>query len=128
MVEVKELAIIFKRKVTAPGVEEYIPWKIVEGYFDEAESWFVDKNENIYHHITEYMSSGNCYGSRKEISKLIGKITTDGYTLIPVEVYLKDGLCKVKIALAKGKKNYDKRNDLKEKAISKEIRKVEKYR
>ena len=73
MVEVKELAIIFKRKVTEPGVEEYIPCKIVEGYFDEAESWFVDKNENIYHHITEYMSSGNCYGSRKEISKLVSK-------------------------------------------------------
>ena len=51
MVEVKELAIIFKRKSIEPGVEEYIPYKIVEGYYDEEESWFVDKNENIYHHI-----------------------------------------------------------------------------
>ena len=81
---------------------------------------------NIFNH--QEIRDRKLLAHRKEISKLIGKITTDGYTLIPVEVYLKDGLCKVKIALAKGKKNYDKRNDLKEKAISKEIRKVEKYR
>lgn len=81
---------------------------------------------NIFNH--KEIRDRKLLAHRKEINKLIGKITTDGYTLIPVEVYLSNGLCKVKIALAKGKKNYDKRNDLKEKDITKEIRKVEKYR
>ena len=49
---------------------------------------------------------------KKEIQKLIGKITEKGYTLVPVEVYLSNGLVKVQIALAKGKKLYDKRQDI----------------
>jgi len=49
---------------------------------------------------------------KKEIQKLIGKIAIKGYTIVPVEVYLKDGLVKVQIALAKGKKLYDKRHDI----------------
>ena len=49
---------------------------------------------------------------KKEIQKLIGKVAQKGYTIVPVEVYLKDGLVKVQIALAKGKKLYDKRQDI----------------
>lgn len=49
---------------------------------------------------------------RYEIRKLQGKIAEKGYTLVPVEVYLKGGLVKVQIALAKGKKLYDKRDDI----------------
>ena len=41
----------------------------------------------------------------------MGKLTEQGYTLVPVEVYLKGSLVKVEIALAKGKKLYDKRED-----------------
>ena len=50
---------------------------------------------------------------KKEIQKLVGKIAQQGYTIVPVEVYLSKGLVKVQIALAKGKKLYDKREDLK---------------
>ena len=49
---------------------------------------------------------------KKEIQKLLGKITQKGYTIVPVEVYLNKGLVKVQIALAKGKKLYDKRQDI----------------
>ena len=49
---------------------------------------------------------------KKEIQKLIGRIAQKGYTLVPVEVYFKGSLVKVQIALAKGKKLYDKRQDI----------------
>ena len=49
---------------------------------------------------------------KKEIQKLLGQTTQKGYTIVPAEVYLKGGLVKVQIALAKGKKLYDKRQDI----------------
>ena len=49
---------------------------------------------------------------KKEIQKLVGRIAQKGYTLVPVEVYFKGSLVKVQIALAKGKKLYDKRQDI----------------
>ena len=50
---------------------------------------------------------------KSEIRKLIGKTKEQGYTLIPLRVYEKNGLVKVEIALAKGKNLYDKRETLK---------------
>ena len=52
--------------------------------------------------------------------KLIGKIAEKGYTLVPVEVYFKGSLVKVDIALAKGKKQYDKRQDIAKKDMRRE--------
>lgn len=49
---------------------------------------------------------------KKQINKLIGKIKEKGYTLVPVSIYLSKGLVKVEIALAKGKKLYDKRQSI----------------
>ncbi len=49
---------------------------------------------------------------KKEIRKLIGQIQQQGYALIPTSVYLKGSLVKVSLALAKGKKLYDKRDDM----------------
>jgi SsrA-binding protein len=51
---------------------------------------------------------------KQEISKLIGKTKESGLTIIPLALYFKDGKAKVEIALAKGKKNYDKRQSLAE--------------
>ncbi len=63
-----------------------------------------------------------------EIRRLIGKIKEDGYSLIPLKVYLKGSLVKVEMALAKGKKNYDKRNALAEKEAKRRIdRKIKEY-
>lgn len=49
---------------------------------------------------------------KSEINKLTGKIAEKGYTIVPLQVYLKGSLVKVEIALAKGKKLYDKRQDI----------------
>lgn len=57
---------------------------------------------------------------KKEINKLTGKIAEKGYTLVPLSVYLKGSYVKVEIGLAKGKKLYDKREDLAKKAVRRE--------
>ena len=49
---------------------------------------------------------------RSEINKIVGKIAEKGYTLVPLKVYFKGSLVKVEIGLAKGKKLYDKRQDI----------------
>ena len=49
---------------------------------------------------------------KSEINKLAGKISTQGYTIVPLKVYFKGSLVKVQIGLAKGKKLYDKRQDI----------------
>ena len=59
--------------------------------------------------------------NKKEIEKLIGKIKKDGYAIVPLEVYLENGWAKIEIALAKGKKLYDKRDDLAKKAQNRDI-------
>ena len=48
--------------------------------------------------------------NRKEINKIIGKINMEGLTVIPTKIYFKKGKAKVEIAIAKGKKLYDKRS------------------
>ncbi len=52
-----------------------------------------------------------------EINKLSGKMTEKGYTLVPTQVYFKGGLVKVEVGLAKGKKLYDKRQDIAKREI-----------
>ena len=47
--------------------------------------------------------------NKKEINKLIGKIQRDGFTLIPTKMYFKKGKAKIELAVAKGKKQFDKR-------------------
>ena len=47
--------------------------------------------------------------NKKEINKLTGKINAEGYTLVPTKMYFKKGKAKLEIAVAKGKKQYDKR-------------------
>ncbi len=58
---------------------------------------------------------------KKEIKRLIGKVEQRGYTLIPVKLYFVDGKVKVDLALAKGKKLFDKRETLKKKTMEREM-------
>ena len=87
-----------------------------------ADSYAVDDNGELYlinSHIPLYrQSSYNNHDpkgnrklllNKKEINKLIGKINQDGLTLIPTKLYFSKGKVKVEIAVAKGKKLYDKR-------------------
>ncbi len=57
---------------------------------------------------------------KAEIMKLAGRVQAKGYTLVPLEVYFRNGRVKVEIGLARGKKLYDKRADLKEKSMRRE--------
>ncbi|CAM3531997.1 SsrA-binding protein SmpB [Pseudostreptobacillus hongkongensis] len=61
---------------------------------------------------------------KKEISKIHEKTKIKGYTIVPLSVYNKGGIIKVKIALARGKKNYDKRESIKERDIKRDINKM----
>ena len=93
------------------------------GKINIAESFAVEKNGEIYlvnSHIPIYQqasySNHNPYSERKllfnkkEINKLIGRVNEDGLTLIPTRMYFKKGKAKIEIAVAKGKKQYDKRH------------------
>ena len=74
-------------------------------------------------HIPEYKeasySNHNPYNerklllNRKEINKLIGRVNEDGLTLVPIKMYFKKGKAKIEIAVAKGKKQFDKRHSKK---------------
>ncbi|MBR6093999.1 MAG: SsrA-binding protein SmpB [Lachnospiraceae bacterium] len=65
---------------------------------------------------------------KREILKLVGKVKEKGYTLVPIEVYFTDGKAKMLIGLAKGKKLYDKREDLAKKDAKREMERAFKDR
>lgn len=93
---------------------------LVDGYatIDKGEAWL----ENV--HIPEFFQGSwtnhstrrrrKLLLSRQEILKLGVKTKESGLTLVPLSLYFKDGYAKVEIALARGKKDYDKRQTLKE--------------
>ena len=94
-----------------------------DGKANITDAYATDSNGEIYlinSHIPLYKeSSYNNHNPRdmrklllnkKEINKVIGKINRDGLTIVPTKVYFKKGKAKVELAIAKGKKIYDKRN------------------
>ena len=94
-----------------------------DGKANISESYAFDVRGEIYlvnSHIPSYKkSSYNNHDpkrnrklllNKREINKLIGRINREGYTLIPTKLYFKKGKAKVEIAVAKGKKQYDKRH------------------
>lgn len=64
---------------------------------------------------------------KKEIDKIAGKITTEGYTLIPLKLYFKKNKVKILLGIAKGKKTFDKRETIKKRDLERETRKEFKY-
>lgn len=92
----------------------------------------IEKNEVFVYnmHISPY-EKGNIFNRdplrvrrlllhRAEINKLAGKSAEKGYTIVPLQIYLKKGLVKLEIGLGKGKKLYDKRADIAKKDIRRE--------
>jgi SsrA-binding protein len=65
---------------------------------------------------------------KKQIREMYAAVKQKGVTVIPVKVYLKDGIAKIEIALARGKKNYDKRDSIAERDMERENRREEKTR
>ena len=99
---------------------------IRQGKVNIAESYAVEKDGEIVlinSHIPTYKqasySNHNHTDERKllfnkrEINKLIGKVNREGFTLIPTKMYFKKGKAKIEIAVAKGKKQFDKRQAIK---------------
>jgi len=106
---------------------------LVDGYakIEKGELWLVSV------HINEY-TQGNINNhdpvrdrklllNKSEIRKLIGKTKEKGLTLIPLRLYFKNGKVKVELALAKGKKVYDKRRDIAKKDFQREQERRIKY-
>jgi SsrA-binding protein len=58
---------------------------------------------------------------KKEIEKLLGKVAEKGYTLVPLRIYFKGPYAKVEVALAKGKRVYEKRERIKEREVKREL-------
>lgn len=82
-------------------------------------------------HISPY-EQGNRYNhdpdrvrklllNKQEIMKMLGKIKKDGYTIVPLELFLSHGFAKIEIGLAKGKKLYDKRESIAKKTQDRDI-------
>ena len=93
-----------------------------DGKVNIADSYAVEKNGEIVlinSHIAQYKQANNTNHNptderklllnKKEINKLIGKMQREGFTIVPTKMYFKKGKAKVEIAIAKGKKQYDKR-------------------
>ncbi|WOX33431.1 SsrA-binding protein SmpB [Listeria monocytogenes] len=100
----------------------------------------IDKGEIFLHnmHIIPY-EQGNRYNHdplrtrklllhKKQISRLIGETKESGYSIVPLKMYIKDGYAKVLIGVARGKKKYDKRQDLKQKEAKRDIERAFKER
>ena len=103
-----------------------------DGKANISESYAIDDKGELFlvnSHIPSYKESSynnhdpkrnrKLLFNRREINKLIGKINREGLTLIPTKLYFKKGKAKIEIAVAKGKKQYDKRHS-KKKEIGKE--------
>ena len=66
---------------------------------------------------------------KREIKRLLGKVKERGFTLVPLSLYFVRGKAKVELALARGKKLYDKREELKRRALEKEMKRgYDKYK
>lgn len=83
------------------------------------------KEGNIFNH--QETRTRKLLMHKKEILKLSNKITLEGYTLIPLKVYFKNNKAKILLGLCKGKKDYDKRESIKERDIKRELEKKIKY-
>ena len=106
---------------------------IREGNVNIADSYAVEKNGElilINSHIASYkqasysnhkpLDNRKLLLNKKEINKLIGKIQRDGLTIVPTKMYFKKGKAKIELAVAKGKKQYDKRASKKNRDWSRE--------
>ncbi len=65
---------------------------------------------------------------KRQIKKLVGKVTERGFSLIPLKLYFRNGKVKVELALAKGKRAFDKRESIKRKDQRRELERLVKYR
>jgi len=91
----------------------------------EGEAWLLNSHIAPYqqasHQNHEPMRDRKLLLHRHQINRLAGKVQAKGYTIVPLRLYLKDNRAKVEIALAKGKKLYDKRDALAKRQAQRDI-------
>ena len=80
------------------------------------------ENGNLFKH--EERRERKIILNKKEIYKIRDKVQKEGYSLVPLKLYLKNGKAKILLGVAKGKKTYDKRQALKEKDIKRDLQKT----
>lgn len=99
---------------------------------EKGEVWLYNVNISSYSHRGyadhEPLRQRKLLMHRDEIRKLIGKTTEKGMTLVPLRLYFKNGRIKVALGLAKGKKDYDKRETIKRREVERETRAAVKSR
>ena len=99
---------------------------------ERGEVWLYNVNISAYSHRGyadhEPLRQRKLLMHRNEIRKLIGKTTEKGMTIVPTRMYYKSGRVKVEIGLAKGKKDYDKRETIKKREVDRETRAAVKTR
>jgi len=106
-----------------------------EGRMSIAESYAMIKGGNLWligAHIPEYLPAGQANHDpkrdrkllvhKRQLEELAGELSSKGRTLIPTKCYFSHGLAKVEIAVAQGKKKYDKREEIKKKDARREMR------
>lgn len=108
------------RKGSVNISDSYIRIKNNEAYII---NMFIEKYDSgsIFNHETN--RERKLLLHKREILKIKEKVVKEGYTLIPLKIYIKNNVAKVLIALAKGKKMYDKREDIKKRDLEREVNK-----
>lgn len=92
--------------------------QLVDGYVEvrNGEGWLIGINIAAYSHASwqnhDPRRNRKLLLHQREIKKLDTKVREKGFTIVPLELYFKDGLAKIEIALAKGRKSYDKRDKI----------------
>ena len=113
---------------------------IRDGRAQLKDSYAVIKNGEVFllnMHISPY-EKGNIFNheetrtrklllNKKEIFKVRDKVEQDGYTLVPLKLYIKGNKAKILLGIARGKKNFDKRETIKKRDMEMEIKKQAKY-
>ena len=100
---------------------------LVDAYADVrgGELWLIGAKVDPYPWANQFnhepMRDRKLLAHRSEIKRLMTKARDKGYTLVPLEIYLREGKIKVEVALARGKKHYEKRESEKEKEARKEM-------
>ncbi len=107
--------------------------QLKDGYaqFHDGELWLMNVHINEYDNGTVFnhdpLRNRKLLLHKKELKKLREALATKGVTLIPLKMYLKHGFAKVLLGLAKGKHEYDKRNDIRRREQERQIARVMKH-
>ena len=107
---------------------------IAEGYvrLEHGEAWLGDVHIPPYEQANqqnhEPLRARKLLLHKKEIQRLIGKISRQGYTLVPMRLYFKQGKAKLELGLGRGKKQHDKRQDQKASDARREMDRARKHR